>query len=102
MTSAVFSFIKSLFAWSHMHHCSPVETHEVCEFDNVRKRMSVILRMPSGEILLYVKGADSSILPHVLEPAAQVKLPETSRNFQKSQIRSRICWEYPETKVQLS
>ena len=46
---------------------------EVCEFDNVRKRMSVLLRMPSGEILLYVKGADSSILPHVLEPGAPEK-----------------------------
>lgn len=51
-------------------------SREVCEFDNVRKRMSVLLRMPSGEILLYVKGADSSILPHVLEPVA----PEIPRN----------------------
>lgn len=32
------------------------ELLDVCEFDNVRKRMSVLLRMPSGEILLYVKG----------------------------------------------
>jgi hypothetical protein len=32
--------------------------------------------MPSGEILLYVKGADSSILPHVLEPGAP-EIPET-------------------------
>ena len=32
--------------------------------------MSVLLRLPHGEILLYVKGADSSILPHVVELGA--------------------------------
>ena len=32
--------------------------------------MSVVLRLPHGEILLYVKGADSSILPHVVELGA--------------------------------
>ena len=29
--------------------------------------MSVVIRLPTDEILLYVKGADSSILPYVLE-----------------------------------
>ncbi|CAK9050756.1 unnamed protein product [Durusdinium trenchii] len=43
------------------------ELLDVCEFDNLRKRMSVVIRLPTDEILLYVKGADSSILPYVLE-----------------------------------
>lgn len=90
--SADFSWVKPLFAWQYSHSCLSTAAGncllEVCEFDNVRKRMSVLLRMPSGEILLYVKGADSSILPHVLEPGA----PEIPRNPQKP----------PETKVHLS
>ena len=33
----------------------------VLEFDSARKRMSVILREPSGKIMLLCKGADSII-----------------------------------------
>ncbi|GAM24475.1 hypothetical protein SAMD00019534_076500 [Acytostelium subglobosum LB1] len=40
----------------------------VIEFSSDRKRMSVIVRDPlTQEIVLYCKGADSSILPHVIE-----------------------------------
>lgn len=34
----------------------------VCEFNSTRKRMSVIVREPSGKIKLYCKGADTVIL----------------------------------------
>lgn len=34
---------------------------QVLEFNSSRKRQSVILRAPSGEIVLYTKGADSII-----------------------------------------
>ena len=34
----------------------------VLEFDSTRKRMSVILREKSGEVLIYTKGADNVIL----------------------------------------
>ena len=35
----------------------------VLEFDSTRKRMSVIVRNPSGSLVLVAKGAESSILP---------------------------------------
>ena len=35
----------------------------VLEFDSTRKRMSVIVRYPSGKIMLVTKGAESSVLP---------------------------------------
>uniref|UniRef100_A0A8C9VL80 Phospholipid-transporting ATPase n=1 Tax=Scleropages formosus TaxID=113540 RepID=A0A8C9VL80_SCLFO len=36
----------------------------VLEFDANRRRMSVILQTPSGEKVLFTKGAESSIFPH--------------------------------------
>ncbi|MFT7818860.1 putative phospholipid-transporting ATPase IF isoform X1 [Arapaima gigas] len=36
----------------------------VLEFDANRRRMSVILQTPSGEKMLFTKGAESSIFPH--------------------------------------
>lgn len=66
------------------------ELLDVCEFDNVRKRMSVLLRMPSGEILLYVKGADSSILPHVLEQAAKEQCDSHLLTFARQGLRT-LC-----------
>ncbi|KAI8065645.1 hypothetical protein BC940DRAFT_303921 [Gongronella butleri] len=52
----------------------------VCEFNSTRKRMSVVLRDPHGNIKLYCKGADSVILerlaantPHVNETLAHLE-----------------------------
>uniref|UniRef100_A0A8D0CDW3 Phospholipid-transporting ATPase n=1 Tax=Scleropages formosus TaxID=113540 RepID=A0A8D0CDW3_SCLFO len=45
-----------------------VEVYEllhVLNFDPVRRRMSVIVKSESGEVLLFCKGADSSIFPRV-------------------------------------
>lgn len=39
------------------------EVLDILPFSNVRKRSSVIVRMPSGRIVLYCKGADSAIFP---------------------------------------
>ena len=35
---------------------------ENIEFDSERKKQSVIIRNPEGELILYCKGADSSIV----------------------------------------
>lgn len=35
----------------------------LCDFDNDRKRMSVVVRYPNGKIILLVKGADTNVLP---------------------------------------
>ena len=43
----------------------------VCGFNSTRKRMSVIVRDPSGKIILMCKGADSVIME---------RLSESSRN----------------------
>ncbi|KAF4709555.1 hypothetical protein FOZ62_026086, partial [Perkinsus olseni] len=49
------------------------EVLEVLEFDNVRKRMSVMVRSPTtGKVMLLVKGADSTML--------EVATPETDSN----------------------
>lgn len=38
---------------------------QVCEFNSSRKRMSTVVREPSGRIFLYCKGADTVILPRL-------------------------------------
>jgi phospholipid-transporting ATPase len=38
------------------------ELLNICEFNSTRKRMSVIVRTPEGQIKLYTKGADTVIL----------------------------------------
>lgn len=38
------------------------EILNICEFNSTRKRMSAIVRTPTGEIKLYTKGADTVIL----------------------------------------
>ncbi|XP_051881908.1 LOW QUALITY PROTEIN: phospholipid-transporting ATPase IH [Pristis pectinata] len=43
------------------------ELLEILNFDSVRRRMSVIVRSELGEIILFCKGADSSIFPRVKE-----------------------------------
>ncbi|XP_015267253.1 PREDICTED: probable phospholipid-transporting ATPase IH, partial [Gekko japonicus] len=53
------------------------ELLEVLSFDSVRRRMSVIVKSAKGEILLFCKGADSSIFPRVTEGKIE-------------QIRSRV------------
>lgn len=45
-----------------------VETFEildVLEFNSTRKRMSIVVRDPDGDIWLHIKGADSSIYPRL-------------------------------------
>ncbi|KAG8144631.1 putative Phospholipid-transporting ATPase protein [Naja naja] len=47
------------------------ELLNVLDFDCVRRRMSVLVKMPDGKIYLFCKGADSSIFPRVPEAEAQ-------------------------------
>nr|XP_057911303.1 phospholipid-transporting ATPase IG isoform X2 [Doryrhamphus excisus] len=51
-----------------LNSSNEIEVYEllhVLNFDPVRRRMSVIVRCKSGDILLFCKGADSSIFPRV-------------------------------------
>jgi len=38
---------------------------QVCEFNSARKRMSTVVREPSGRIYIYCKGADTVMLPRL-------------------------------------
>lgn len=53
---------------------------DVIEFSSKRKRMSIIVRYPSGKICIFCKGADSAIQPRLrLAALAQQKASEVSR-----------------------
>jgi len=41
------------------------EVLDVIEFSSKRKRMSIIIRMPDGRVCLFIKGADSAVLPRL-------------------------------------
>uniref|UniRef100_H3AHS2 Phospholipid-transporting ATPase n=1 Tax=Latimeria chalumnae TaxID=7897 RepID=H3AHS2_LATCH len=56
------------------------ELLEVLSFDSVRRRMSVIIRSSSGEIILFCKGADSSIFPRVTEGKVEQIQARVERN----------------------
>ena len=70
--------VSKLFFFLPSGHCQSVdfcfqamgkaEVYEllcILDFNNVRKRMSVILRGPDGKIRLYCKGADSIVYDHL-------------------------------------
>ncbi|KAG0052855.1 hypothetical protein BGZ83_002063 [Gryganskiella cystojenkinii] len=54
------------------------EILNVIEFSSKRKRMSVVYRMPDGQICLFTKGADSIILERVRDPQTGFKDFETA------------------------
>ncbi|XP_015237447.1 PREDICTED: phospholipid-transporting ATPase IG isoform X2 [Cyprinodon variegatus] len=60
-----------------------VETYEllhVLNFDPVRRRMSVMVRSSTGDILLFCKGADSSIFPRVRQEEVERIRMHVERN----------------------
>ncbi|NWH43843.1 AT11C ATPase, partial [Fregata magnificens] len=52
----------------------------VLSFDPVRRRMSVIVRTTTGKLLLFCKGADSSIFPRVQQEEIQQTKVHVDRN----------------------
>uniref|UniRef100_A0A8C5RFR7 Phospholipid-transporting ATPase n=1 Tax=Laticauda laticaudata TaxID=8630 RepID=A0A8C5RFR7_LATLA len=52
----------------------------ILDFNNVRKRMSVIVRNPSGQLTLYCKGADT-ILYQLLHPSCKQLEEETTEHL---------------------
>uniref|UniRef100_UPI00358E0955 phospholipid-transporting ATPase IF-like isoform X2 n=1 Tax=Myxine glutinosa TaxID=7769 RepID=UPI00358E0955 len=62
------------------------ELLDVLEFDNLRRRMSIIIRTTSGTVYLLTKGADSAILPLVVSgPLERTK--EHIHNFALEGLR---------------
>ncbi|EYB97081.1 hypothetical protein Y032_0143g2374 [Ancylostoma ceylanicum] len=57
----------------------------VLEFDSIRKRMSVIVREPSGKYKLYIKGADQKIFER-LQTVSQKEMKRTAGHLQQFAI----------------
>ena len=69
---------------------------KVLEFNSTRKRMSVIVRNPQGQIVLYCKGADSVIYERLAEDHDTVLKEKTSKDmetFANSGLRT-LCIAY--------
>uniref|UniRef100_UPI00398E99D4 phospholipid-transporting ATPase IH isoform X2 n=1 Tax=Pristiophorus japonicus TaxID=55135 RepID=UPI00398E99D4 len=60
-----------------------IERYELLQtlnFDSVRRRMSVIVRSDTGDIILFCKGADSSIFPRVKEGKLELVRQRVQQN----------------------
>jgi phospholipid-translocating ATPase len=69
---------------------------KVLEFNSTRKRMSVIVRNPQGQIVLYCKGADSVIYERLSEDHDSGLKDQTSKDmevFANSGLRT-LCIAY--------
>uniref|UniRef100_A0A8C3Y7S8 ATPase phospholipid transporting 11C n=1 Tax=Catharus ustulatus TaxID=91951 RepID=A0A8C3Y7S8_CATUS len=62
------------------HSLSWYQLLHVLNFDPVRRRMSVIVRTSTGQLLLFCKGADSSIFPRVQQEEIQQTKVHVDRN----------------------
>ncbi|XP_014866919.1 PREDICTED: phospholipid-transporting ATPase ID-like isoform X1 [Poecilia mexicana] len=63
-----------------MGRAATYELLAILDFNNVRKRMSVIVRNPQGQIKLYCKGADTIIFDH-LDPSSEDLMYATSEHL---------------------
>ncbi|CAL1710461.1 unnamed protein product [Somion occarium] len=69
---------------------------ELLEFNSTRKRMSVIVRNPQGQIVLYCKGADSVIYERLAadhDPELKEKTSKDMEAFANSGLRT-LCIAY--------
>jgi len=72
-----------------------VELLEMCEFDNDRKRMTVVARYPNGQIIMLVKGADSAVLPFLADDVERKQADDQLYKFSCSGLRT-LCLAYRE------
>ncbi|XP_018588906.1 phospholipid-transporting ATPase 11C isoform X1 [Scleropages formosus] len=71
---------KSMKILNRNNKIEKYELLHVLNFDPVRRRMSVIVRSPDGETLLFCKGADSSIFPRVRQEEVERIRMHVERN----------------------
>jgi phospholipid-translocating ATPase len=86
---------------------SVTETYDVLdviEFSSKRKRMSIIVRFPSGKICIFCKGADSALLPRLklaslaIEKASEVVRRSSKRkSLEAEQALRRMSEHSPRT-----
>jgi phospholipid-translocating ATPase len=69
---------------------------KMLEFNSTRKRMSVVLRCPDGQLILYCKGADSVIYERLSkdqDPALKDKTSKDMEMFANNGLRT-LCIAY--------
>lgn len=74
------------------------EVLQILDFDNVRKRMSVIIRRKDGKIKLYCKGADTLIMDRLGSDTSHLLLDATKQHLDKfaaDGLRT-LCCSYKE------
>ncbi|EFX02366.1 haloacid dehalogenase-like protein [Grosmannia clavigera kw1407] len=86
------------FTYTNSEH-PPEEVYEivdVIEFSSQRKRMSIIVRRPDGQLWLICKGADSTVLPRLkMAPLAMQKARDVrkSADMERQMIRNSEQYE---------
>ena len=78
------------------------EILDVIEFSSKRKRMSIIIRMPDGKVCLFIKGADSTVLPRLKQRqlAAQAasaveRRASLRKSLEQEKALSRLSYHNP-------
>ncbi|XP_049598111.1 phospholipid-transporting ATPase IG isoform X2 [Syngnathus scovelli] len=71
---------KAMKILNRSHEIEVYELLHVLNFDPVRRRMSVIVKCKSGDIVLFCKGADSSIFPRVRQEEVEPTRVHVERN----------------------
>jgi len=66
-----------------------IEILDICEFDNDRKRMSVVVRYPNQRIYMLLKGADTSVLK-ILPTGTTETIEDHLKRFARTGLRT-LC-----------
>uniref|UniRef100_A0A914E1L8 Phospholipid-transporting ATPase n=1 Tax=Acrobeloides nanus TaxID=290746 RepID=A0A914E1L8_9BILA len=74
------------------------EMLQILDFDNVRKRMSLLVRTRNGKIILYCKGADTMILERIRPDTSPLLKDATMQHLDKfaSDGLRTLCLAYKE------
>ena len=59
--------------------------------DSVRKRMSVIVRMPDGKVKVLAKGADTTMMPLLREDTPKVLVCARAYMCARACVRVCVC-----------
>uniref|UniRef100_A0A8C7QUW1 Phospholipid-transporting ATPase n=1 Tax=Oncorhynchus mykiss TaxID=8022 RepID=A0A8C7QUW1_ONCMY len=96
--------VQLLFINQSIHHTNELlcgfglisvyELLHVLNFDPVRRRMSVIVRSKCGDIMLFCKGADSSIFPRVRQEEVDRIRMHVERNATVGLCYRTLCVAY--------
>ena len=67
-----------------------IEVLNVIEFNSDRKRMTILIRLPNGQVKLYIKGADSVILPLITSETYKFETIENLESYANQGLRTLV------------